>query len=176
MASHKEEEPEQFKVVDRRLFTQEGERRTDIEEVPEPSAAPPKHQQASPQAGPSAISPRPSVEPDPAKPTPGAGPDKIGEEPPAAGAGMPQGPIQFEHLVMSLISQAMYQLGMAAAPGQPPPRPDLPAAQETIDLLGVLRTKTKGNLTPEEDHLLTGGLQELQLAFVELSRRTGRIR
>ena len=77
---------------------------------------------------------------------------------------------------MSLISQAMYQLGMAAAPGQAPPRPDLPAAQETIDLLGVLRAKTKGNLTPEEDHLLTGGLQELQLAFVELSRRAGRIR
>jgi hypothetical protein len=88
---------------------------------------------------------------------------------------MPQGPVQFEHLVMSLISSAMYQLGMAAAPGQPPPRPDLPAAQETIDLLGVLRVKTKGNLTPEEEHLLTGGLQELQLAFVEISRRAGRI-
>ena len=77
---------------------------------------------------------------------------------------------------MSLVSSAMYQLGMAARPGEPPPTPDLPAAQETIDLLGILQQKTQGNLTPEEDHLLSGGLQELRLAFVELSRRAGRIR
>ena len=77
---------------------------------------------------------------------------------------------------MSLVSSAMYQLGMAARPGERPPPADFPAAQETIDLLAVLEKKTQGNLTPEEIQLLSGGLQELRLAFVELSRRAGRIR
>lgn len=77
---------------------------------------------------------------------------------------------------MSLVSTAMYQLGLAARPGEPPPRPDLHAAQETIDLLALLSVKTKGNLTREEEALLSGSLQELRLAFVELARRAGRIR
>jgi hypothetical protein len=73
---------------------------------------------------------------------------------------------------MSLVTSAMLHLGIAARPGEPPSRPDLPAAQETIDLLGILQQKTKGNLTHEEEEILTGSLAELRIAFVELSRRT----
>ena len=75
---------------------------------------------------------------------------------------------------MSLVTSAMLQLGLAAPPGEPAPRPDLPAAQETIDLLALLQQKTKGNLTREEEEILSGSLSELRLAFVELSRRAGR--
>jgi hypothetical protein len=75
---------------------------------------------------------------------------------------------------MSLVTSAMLQLGLAARPGEPPVRPDLPAAQETIDLLALLQQKTKGNLTREEEEILSGSLSELRLAFVELSRRAGR--
>ena len=75
---------------------------------------------------------------------------------------------------MSLLTTAMFQMGLAARPGDPPPPPDLAAAQETIDLLTVLQEKTKGNLTKEEEEILGGGLYELRMAFVELSRRTGR--
>jgi Domain of unknown function (DUF1844) len=179
MPSRKEEEPEPFKVVDRRPFTSEGERRTDVEEEPEPAKPP---QVAKPQASP-AGSPPSAAAPDAAKggtETKSAPAGVMAKDAAASAEGLPQGPplgpVQFEHLVMSLISSAMFQLGMAAQPGQPPPRPDLAAAQETIDLLGVLENKTQGNLTPEETQLLSGGLQELRLAFVELSRRAGRIR
>ncbi|MGH8649605.1 MAG: DUF1844 domain-containing protein, partial [Burkholderiales bacterium] len=80
----------------------------------------------------------------------------------------------FEQLVMSLLTTAMFQMGLAARPGEPPPPPDLAAAQETIDLLTMLQEKTKGNLTREEEEVLTGGLYEIRMAFVELTRRLGR--
>ena len=75
---------------------------------------------------------------------------------------------------MSLLTTAMFQMGLAARPGEPLPPLDLTAAQETIDLLTVLQEKTKGNLTKEEEEILTGGLYELRMAFVELNRRAGR--
>ena len=158
MPTRKEEEPEPFKVVDRRPFTADGERRPDIP----PEAPPPEPPPPEPSARPARTEPPQS--PPAAKPG----------EPAAESAG--QGAVQFEHLIMSLVSTAMFQLGMAAPPGQPPPPADLPAAQETIDLLGLLQHKTQGNLTREEAELLAGSLQELRLVFVELSRRTGRIR
>lgn len=75
---------------------------------------------------------------------------------------------------MSLLTTAMFQMGLAARPGEPPPAPDLAAAQETIELLAMLQEKTKGNLTSEEEEVLTGGLYELRMAFVEMTRRMGR--
>jgi hypothetical protein len=67
-------------------------------------------------------------------------------------------------------------MGLAARPGEIAQPPNLAAARETIDILGILKEKTKGNLTPEEEQLLVGSLQELKLAFVEISRQAGRIR
>jgi hypothetical protein len=83
--------------------------------------------------------------------------------------------VQFEHLIMSLVTTAMVQLGMATRPGEIAAPPDLPAARDTIDLLGLLQEKTKGNLTQEEQQLLSGSLQELRLVFVEITRQAGRI-
>lgn len=152
----KEEEPVEFTVVDRRLFTSEGELRRDLPpEPPQPAPPPP------PPPG------EPAARRQPAASESGA----AAARPPAA-----QGPVQFEYLIMSLVSSAMYQLGMAARPGEAPPPPNLPAARETIDLLGLLQEKTKGNLTPEEEQLLLGSLQELRLVYVEITRQAGRIR
>ncbi|OFW01636.1 MAG: hypothetical protein A3G20_01815 [Acidobacteria bacterium RIFCSPLOWO2_12_FULL_59_11] len=75
---------------------------------------------------------------------------------------------------MSLVTTAMYQMGLAVRPGEVAPPPDLLAAQETIELLTILQQKTKGNLTKEEEQLLTNGLYELRMVFVELSRKAGR--
>jgi uncharacterized protein DUF1844 len=161
MPDRKEEEQQEFKVVDRRLFTADGERRSDVAPEPEMPAA-------------AAVEPvAPAAAPQKAVP-----PADERRESPAAGpaAGAPPSGVQFEHLIMSLVTSAMYQLGMAARPGEQPLPPDLPAAQETIDLLGLVQKKTHGNLTAEENELLTGSLQELRLAFVELTRRAGRIR
>ena len=156
MPDHKEEEPVEFKVVDRRLFTQEGERRPDAEiESPQapPQAEAPPRKPAAPEP------PRPPTKSETARA------EAKRDQPPA---------VNFEHLVMSLLTTAMFQMGLAARPGDPPPPPDLAAAQETIDLLTVLQEKTKGNLTKEEEEILGGGLYELRMAFVELSRRAGR--
>ena len=155
MPNPKEEEPAEFKVVDRRLFTQDGQRRPDAV-IESPKAAP-------------KAPPPPSKSPTPEPPRSQA------KTPPAASETR-RGPggVQFEQLILSLLTTAMFQMGLAARPGEPPPPPDLTAAQETIDLLLVLQEKTKGNLTKEEDDILTGGLYELRMAFVELTRRVGR--
>ena len=166
MPSRKDEEPEEFKVVDRRSFTSEGERRAELPPEPAKPEPPPPPQNAAPP-------PRPATAEPAAK-----GPSTATSETDSAAGGPPgeQGPVQFEHLIMSLVTSAMYQLGMAARPGEPPPPADLPAARETIDLLAMLQQKTQGNLTHEEDQLLAGSLQELRLVFVEISRHSGRIR
>ena len=160
MPDHKEEEAVEFKVVDRRLFTQEGERRPDAEiELPKASPQAPPQAEAPPRKPAAPEPPRTQTKSETARA------EEKRDQPPA---------VNFEHLVMSLLTTAMFQMGLAARPGEPPPPPDLAAAQETIDLLTVLQEKTKGNLTKEEEEILGGGLYELRMAFVELSRRTGR--
>ena len=54
-----------------------------------------------------------------------------------------------------------------AAPGdRRAGEPDLPLAQQTIDILAMLREKTKGNLTPEEEQFLENLLTDLRLRYV----------
>jgi hypothetical protein len=170
MADRKEtdEQAGEFKVVDRRLFTPEGERRPDSE-----IEAPPE----KPAEKPSATTPPPQPpvhEPPPRQPPVTEPPHPKSEPERTAHPGEAASPVKFEHLVMSLVTTAMFQMGFAAKPGDPPSPPDLPAAQETIEILTVLQQKTKGNLTREEEEILSGSLYELRMAFVELSRATGR--
>jgi len=91
--------------------------------------------------------------------------DLIRAQNPAIG---PQPTIGFEHLVQQLYVSAMIQMGAGAPEGQRP-RVDILGARQTIDLLGVLAEKTKGNLTPAEDRTLQGVLFEARMAFNELS-------
>jgi hypothetical protein len=91
--------------------------------------------------------------------------DLIRAQNPAIG---PQPAIGFEHLVQQLYVSAMIQMGAGAPEGQRP-RVDILGARQTIDLLGVLAEKTKGNLTPAEDRTLQGVLFEARMAFNELS-------
>ena len=158
----KEDEQGEFKVVDRRLFTQDGERRPDaVVEPPKPS---PPSQDAARKATP----------PKPPAPEPPQGQAKSPPPPPSPDAPPDKSAAHFEQLIMSLLTTAMFQMGLAGRPGESPPPPDLAAAQETIDLLTMLQEKTKGNLTPPESDILTGGLYEIRMAFVELTRRMGR--
>jgi hypothetical protein len=48
----------------------------------------------------------------------------------------------------------------------------LPLAKQTIDLLGLLEEKTRGNLTGEEERLMTQILFDLRMRFVEKSKST----
>ncbi len=80
----------------------------------------------------------------------------------------PQPPVGFEHLVQQFYLSALLQMGAGAQEGQRP-RVDIMGARATIDLMGVLAEKTKGNLTPTEDRMLQSVLFELRMAFLELS-------
>jgi hypothetical protein len=76
----------------------------------------------------------------------------------------------FSVLVQMFATQAMVALGLIAEPGADAPQRNLPLARHFIDLLGVLDEKSRGNLTPAEQQLLTTSLHELRLVFVELSK------
>lgn len=73
----------------------------------------------------------------------------------------------FIQFVMMQHQQALFALGKhpSAPPNAPPPNPTL--AKMFIDQLGMLRTKTEGNLTPEELKVLDSTLTELRMKFIE---------
>lgn len=73
-------------------------------------------------------------------------------------------PIDFNILVLSLSTSALMQMG--DAPDDDATAPDLNLARQTIDLLGVLEDKTRGNLTGEEERLLHQVLTDLRVRFV----------
>jgi hypothetical protein len=84
---------------------------------------------------------------------------------PAAGA---QPSMTFEALVQQFYVSAMIQMGAGTQEGQRP-RIDILGAKTTIDLLGILGDKTKGNLTDTEDRMLQTVLFECRMAFMELT-------
>jgi hypothetical protein len=84
---------------------------------------------------------------------------------PAVGA---QPPMTFEMLVQQFYVSAMIQMGAGAQEGQRP-RVDILGARTTIDMLGVLAEKTRGNLSPAEDQALQTVLYEVRMAFLELT-------
>ena len=147
MASERPEEEQTekaFTISDKRLFTKEGARRP--AEPESPRAAP-----AAPRA----------EEPQRQRPEPGAGPRR--DLPPA----------DFATLVNMLTTNAMVFLGQIPAPGSQQYMRNLPQAQHMIDLLMVLREKTQGNLTREEEQMLQDLLPQLQMAYVSVSRQDG---
>jgi hypothetical protein len=91
--------------------------------------------------------------------------DLIRAQNPAVGA---QPPVGFEHLVQQFYVSAMIQMGAGTQEGQRP-RVDILGARTTIDMLGILAEKTRGNLTEAEDRTLQTVLFETRMAFLELT-------
>lgn len=73
--------------------------------------------------------------------------------------------IDFSTFVLSLSTSVMVHLGEAPHPDGQTHR-DLQLAKQTIDILGLLQEKTRGNLTDEEDKLMRDLLYDLRLRFV----------
>src|ERR1022692_3095383 len=67
---------------------------------------------------------------------------------------MPLPPASFLFLVLSLRAQCEIQLGLMHYGEEEKPGPDLELARHTIDLMGMLLEKTKGNLSMEEHRML----------------------
>jgi hypothetical protein len=83
---------------------------------------------------------------------------------------MSQANPHFVALVASFHSTAMMQLGKIANPMTGKAERDLPGVKETIDLLGMLKEKTNGNLAEEESRFLDHVLYELRINYVEESQ------
>ena len=79
--------------------------------------------------------------------------------------------VTFVGFVLSLAHTAAFHFGDVPDPvsGQPGPV-NLAAAQQIIDILSLLETKTRGNLTAEERQLLEQVLYELRLRYVEAGK------
>lgn len=167
------EEKKPFTVTDRRHFTREGEVRepSSVATAPEPvgpapAARPAPEPPPPPRAAPEA---RRVVDPSHARAE-----DSYRQ---AAALGGPEltedeGGLDFVGLLISLGTQASMMLG-AARPGERPGPPDLAGARSMISLLEILRDKTDGRRTPEEDEVLEGLLYELRMQYVALARRSG---
>ncbi|MEX1110216.1 MAG: DUF1844 domain-containing protein [Chthoniobacterales bacterium] len=77
---------------------------------------------------------------------------------------------RFIEFVLMQAQQIALMLGQIPGPDGKPLEPNLPVARIFIDQLEMIREKTRGNLTKEEEDILTKVLADLQLAFVETGR------
>ncbi len=87
------------------------------------------------------------------------------EKPPEKEAPLPE--ISFVNLVFSLSTSVLIQLGEIQDPVTQEAQKNLPLAKQTIDLIGLLQQKTKGNLTPEEEKLMESVLYDLRMRYVK---------
>jgi hypothetical protein len=194
MAQKRKEESE-FKVSDRRLFTADGQLRSDADEEQVTAAvgAVPSAQAAAPPMPAATANVSTISEAAPAPPAP----ESDIPEPPSAteqqeqhdaykkssrdldarvelsGHSAKELEMSFERFMASLYMTAMMQLGLMHEQGGQP-GVDIIGARQTIDTLGMIAEKTKGNLTPKEQGFLQNCLYELRMAYVEVTNTLAR--
>src|SRR5215469_15924864 len=174
MASEEEERSSKgFKVQDRRRFSAEGELKPEFSGTEEPPASP------RPPGGP-AVSPdaqsQEAAAPGPQHAAAAEGYAAARSTPGTLGAPSEErgaGEINFAAFLMSLSTEALVHLGEMADPSSGQAHRDLPMAQQLIDILGMLREKTRGNLDHNEQSLLDAILFDLRMKYVEIARRSG---
>lgn len=80
--------------------------------------------------------------------------------------------INFHNFVLSLYTSVLFNLGELAESVSEKKGKDLEAAKQTIDILGMLREKTEGNLDSSEKELLDGVLSESRIKYVKASENS----
>ncbi|MEM9913436.1 MAG: DUF1844 domain-containing protein [Planctomycetota bacterium] len=78
-------------------------------------------------------------------------------------------PANFETLLSSFVTQALFAMGAIPDPQTGQPALHLDLARYQIDMLGVLEEKTKNNLTEDESKMLAGTLYELRTRYVQVA-------
>jgi hypothetical protein len=184
MAEKKQEAS--FTVTDRRLFTPDGELRTDVpeeSETPKQTPASPKSAPPS-QTAPAAVAAESPEDRD--MPTPPTSAEQeaqaaaykqsskdLDEQVEMSGHSAKEFEITFEKFLAQLYMTAMLQLGLMRQQGEQP-RVDIIGARLTIDTLSLISEKTKGNLTVAEENFLQNSLYELRMAYVEVTNALAR--
>jgi hypothetical protein len=172
-----EKKQDSFVVNDRRLFNSEGELRKDATEEQVPVAQP---------AAEAAPTPKPEVVEDASVPPPPTAAEQEQQEDAyrksakeldtrveLSGHSAKDLQMTFERFLASLYMTAMLQLGMMHQEGEQP-RIDIVGARQTIDTIGLISEKTKGNLTAAEQNFLQNSLYELRMAYVEVTNALAR--
>jgi hypothetical protein len=79
-------------------------------------------------------------------------------------------PIDFATFILSLSSSAIYHMGGFQDPHSGKTSMNLDLAKQSIDIIAMLEAKTKGNLEPDEQKLITHALYDLRMRYVELAK------
>ena len=79
--------------------------------------------------------------------------------------------INFSTFVISLSTQALMHLGEIGNPIGGKVETDVPVAKQMIDILAMLKDKTRGNLDPNEDRLMQDILFDLRMKYVEAVKK-----
>lgn len=185
--AEKKHESSGFTVTDRRLFTSDGDLRT---EGAEPIEAP----RPAPAAEPAASTAGADVSPidagdgnamrDMPPPPTAAEQDaqaaayrqsskEVDSQVELSGRSAKEFEVNFERFLASVYMTAMMQLGLMHEQGGQP-RIDIIGARQTIDTLSLLSEKTKSNLTAAEEGFLQNSLYELRMAYVEVTNALAR--
>lgn len=91
------------------------------------------------------------------------------EPAPEAGGAAPQfPPASFEMLLTMFATEAMVGMGQIPMPGTEQPQANLDQARYAIDMIDMLKEKTKGNLSSEEEDAIINVLHQLRMAFISV--------
>lgn len=180
------EQNKPFVITDRRKFTADGAPRPDADPSPEkerhdpPAVETPAVAAQTPSEEPQEVAPKdepPALtaeQMEQARAAYQATADRLDTAIRAANPGMEHPPeMNFEQIVHSVYMTAIMQLGGATPEGQQP-QVDLLGARQSIDMLGVLAEKTKGNLSDAESRLLDNALFEIRMGFLEITQALAR--
>ncbi len=74
--------------------------------------------------------------------------------------------VNFSTLIVSLSTEILFHLGELPRPVSGEQKKDLPLAKHAIDTLAMLKEKTQGNLTEDEQKLIEGMLYDLRMAYI----------
>jgi hypothetical protein len=161
MIGHEENQEEvSFKVTDRRKFNPDGS----IKEGVVLEEAKPAEPAPVPESRPPAP---PAAETSPAFPSLEDDMDDDGSEIPGA-----DDPASFVNFLSTLATNAAASLGAVPHPGTGQRAVDLETGKYWLDVLGMIRDKTAGNLHPQEARLLDGLLADLRMQYVTMVRAT----
>lgn len=94
--------------------------------------------------------------------------DSVDEERKESESQLPK--IDFSTFIFSLNSSALVHLGLVEDPASGQKTKNFPVAKQTIDILGMLEEKSRGNLTDDEEKLLKNILHDLRMMYVRESK------
>jgi hypothetical protein len=77
--------------------------------------------------------------------------------------------VDFNTFIMSMNASALYHLGAIPDPSTGEKVKNVSMAKQTIDIIAMLKEKTKGNLNEEEKNLIENILHDLRLMYVKES-------